>query len=87
VTIAHELFHAAQGQLAGPFTNNWWYEATATWAERLFYKLPTGNLVKAVTDHPGVPMDAFNPAVDGAREHQYGAWSFVAWLFSRGKIK
>src|SRR5262249_11395685 len=34
--IAHELFHAAQAQLGGNFTNNWWYEATATWVETKF---------------------------------------------------
>jgi hypothetical protein len=39
--IAHELFHAAQSQVAGDFDDNWWFEATATWAETRFgYSTP-----------------------------------------------
>jgi hypothetical protein len=85
-TLAHELFHAAQAQLGGNFLNNWFYEATATWAETRFgYSDPSG-YSNTVTDNPTLPMDSFKPPIDGAMEHEYGAWTFVAWLFSRGKI-
>jgi len=86
-TVAHELFHAAQARLGGLFEDNWWYEATATWAEaRWGYEAPR-SFSTTVTNHPGVPMDAFGQPVDGVRAHEYGAWTFVAWLFSRHKIK
>ncbi len=86
--IAHELFHAAQSQLAGDFDDNWWFEATATWAETRFgYSTPVPeDFSSSVTDHPGLPMDAFSQPVDGADAHEYGAWTFVGWLFSRHKI-
>jgi hypothetical protein len=85
-TLAHGLFHAAQAALAGNYANNWFYEATATWAETRFgYSDPRGYST-TVTDNAKLPMDSFKPAIDGAKEHEYGAWTFVAWLFSRGKI-
>jgi hypothetical protein len=86
--IAHELFHAAQAQRAGDFTNNWWYEATATWAETKFgYEKPAPDAFsKGVTDQPLKPMDYFSAAVDGNDAHEYGAWTFVAWLMSRHKL-
>jgi hypothetical protein len=86
-TVAHELFHAAQARLGGLFDDNWWYEATATWAESRWGYQDPNSFSTTVTNHPGVPMDAFKPPVDGAKEHEYGAWTFVAWLFSRNKIK
>jgi len=87
-TLAHELFHAAQAQLGGHFTDNWWYEATATWAETRFgYQTPVPRAFSTeVTDHPRLPMDQFGKAIDGTEAHEYGAWTFVAWLFSRNKI-
>ena len=85
-TLAHELFHAAQARLGNNFTDNWFYEATATWAETRFgYADPQGFSTQ-VTEHPGVAMDAFKPVADGVEAHEYGAWTFVAWLFSRKKI-
>jgi hypothetical protein len=86
--LAHELFHAAQAQVAGDFTNNWWYEATATWAEtELGYDKPVpDSFSKLVTDQPLKPMDFFSPAPDGTDAHEYGAWTFVAWLVSRHKL-
>jgi hypothetical protein len=86
--IAHELFHAAQAQLAAKFDNNWWYEATATWAETQFgYDKPVPDAFStSVTDLPLNPMDFFSVAGDGTGAHQYGAWTFVAWLYSRHKL-
>ncbi|MGZ4190689.1 MAG: hypothetical protein ACXVQ5_12725 [Actinomycetota bacterium] len=86
-TLAHELFHAAQARLAGGnFANNWFYEATATWAETRFgYSDPKG-FSTLVTEKPQLPMDQFKKASDGSEAHEYGAWTFVAWLFSRDKI-
>jgi hypothetical protein len=85
-TLAHELFHAAQAQLAGHFKDNWWYEATATWAETQFGYQDARAYSSTVTQHPELPIDSFSPAIDGAKQHEYGAWTFVAWLFSRHKI-
>ena len=85
-TLAHELFHAAQARLGGNFKDNWFFEATATWAESRFgYSDPRAYSTQ-VTEHPGIAIDSFSPAVDGADAHEYGAWTFVAWLFSRSKI-
>ena len=86
--LAHELFHAAQAQRAGDYTNNWWYEATATWAETKFgYEKPSPDgFSRSVTDQPLEPMDKFSQAVDGDDAHEYGAWTFVAWLMSRHKL-
>jgi hypothetical protein len=85
-TLAHELFHAAQARLGGNFANNWFYEATATWAETRFgYDDPKG-FSTLVTDNPKLPMDQFKDASDGTKAHEYGAWTFIAWLFSRKKI-
>ena len=86
-TVAHELFHAAQaGVVGGPISGNWWYEATATWAAaRLGYKASLG-FSHYVTDHPEQPMDAFVGVAEGSSSHQYGAWTFVAWLYSRGLL-
>jgi hypothetical protein len=86
--IAHELFHAAQAQLAGDYSNNWWYEATATWAVTNFgfdKPVPDG-FSKSVTNVPLTPMDHFSQDVDGTDAHEYGAWTFVAWLMSRHKL-
>jgi hypothetical protein len=85
-TLAHELFHAAQAELGGHFKDNWWYEATATWAETQFGYQDARSYSTTVTGHPDLPIDSFAPAVDGAKQHEYGAWTFVAWLFSRHKI-
>ena len=87
-TLAHELFHAAQANLAGDFQDNWWYEATATWVETRFgYETPDPrSFSRHVTDHPNSPMDTFLKAIDGADSHEYGAWTFVAWLFFHGKM-
>jgi hypothetical protein len=85
-TLAHELFHAAQARLAGHFVDNWWYEATATWAETQFGYIDARSYSSTVTGHPNLTIDSFSPAIDGARQHEYGAWTFVAWLFSRHKI-
>jgi hypothetical protein len=86
--IAHELFHAAQAQLGGDYTNNWWYEATATWAETMLgYDKPVPDGFSAlVTNLPLQPMDTFSQAPDGTNAHEYGAWTFVAWLMSRHKL-
>ena len=58
--LAHELFHAAQSQLAGDFDDNWWFEATATWADDalwLFVPCPRGLQLEG--DRSPGPADGF----------------------------
>ena len=86
-TVAHELFHAAQAAVIGGNVNgNWWYEATATWAAARLGYTSSLNFSHYVTDHPEQPMDTFNSVAENSASHQYGAWTFVAWLFSRGLL-
>jgi hypothetical protein len=86
-SIAHELFHAAQAALGGNFGNNWWYEATANFAAEQFGYQAPGKVSGEVTDFPQFPMDTFKSGpTDGLPLHQYGAWTFVSWLYARGKL-
>jgi hypothetical protein len=86
--LAHELFHAAQAQLGGDYANNWWYEATATWAgtQLGFDKPVPDGFSTSVTNQPLEPIDKFSQALDDTDAHEYGAWTFVAWLMSRKKL-
>ncbi len=79
VTAAHEYFHAVQ---FGYDVNddNWFFEATATWAEDVLfdqvndnvYYLPSGPMAK-----PGTSLDSFKGL------YHYGAWIFFRYLTDR----
>lgn len=83
VTAAHEYFHAVQFGY-DVAEDQWFLEATATWAEDELYDnvddnlqyLPNGPMSK-----PGQPMDRF------ANNFSYGAWVFFRHLTERHRAE
>ncbi|GAB2969649.1 MXAN_6640 family putative metalloprotease [Nocardioides montaniterrae] len=80
VTAAHEYFHAVQ--FAYDIDEDQWFmEATATWAEDQLYTTINDNrqyLRLGPMGRPGQALDLFNS--DG---HQYGTWIFFRFLTER----
>ena len=78
VTAAHEYFHAVQFAY-DLFEDNWFMEATATWAEDELYTDVNDNLqylVDSPLSKPYQPLDTF---ISGAGP-QYGEWIFFRFL-------
>ena len=81
VTAAHEYYHAVQFGY-DIFEDNWFMEATATWAEDVLYDAVNDNvfyLDHGQMGHPDVPLDEFQN--DGLA--QYGNWIFFRYLSDR----
>ena len=79
VTAAHEYFHNIQfGYDFGE--DNWFMEATATWAEDVHYDKINDNayyLRHGPIREPGTPLDTFEGL------YHYGAWIFFRYLTDR----
>jgi hypothetical protein len=76
VTAAHEYYHATQFAY-DYLEDNWFTEATATWAEDQLYTAINDNfqyLKDSPITHPGKPIDKF-----GGVFH-YGVWNFFRYL-------
>lgn len=80
-TVAHELFHVFQYVFKyNTSKDDWWAEATATWAEDFIY--PTDNTeqgyLKAFIEHPDVELDKTGTP----ENHEYGAY-ILAYFMSQ----
>ncbi len=83
-TLAHEVFHCWQETLGlGPYTQNeWFWEATAVWAESWVY--PANN-----TEHEylRVIFPTLNYYFfDSAYSHEYGSYLFFYYLFQKNNF-
>ena len=81
VTAAHEYFHATQ-YAYDAYEDQWFLEATATWAEDEVYDGVNDNvqyLRRSPLTAPFVPLDSFVGNGDYAGFH-YGSWSFFRFL-------
>ncbi|WP_323792232.1 MXAN_6640 family putative metalloprotease [Nocardioides sp.] len=81
VTAAHEYFHAVQFAYDA-FEDQWFLEATATWAEDEVFDEIDDNvqfLRRSPLTAPFVPLDSFvtSGVYDG---FHYGTWSFLRFL-------
>ena len=78
VTAAHEYFHAIQ-YAYDAFEDNWFLEATATWAEDELFDSVDDNvqyLAESPLTAPGRPVDTF----DRQTGAHYGEWIFFRFL-------
>ncbi len=83
VTAAHEYYHATQFAY-DYLEDNWFTEATATWAEDELYTAINDNfqyLKDSPITRPGKPMDKY-----GGTFH-YGVWNFFRYLTERYPAK